>query len=369
MQCQKCGSDNRQGRRFCAECGAALATPCAECGFANEAGEKFCGGCGAPLTDATSAADERTSTVETPLATPGELRQVTIMFADLSGFTKLSQELAPEDTHALLNRFFEALDGVVQSFDGRIDKHMGDSVMAVFGAPVAHSNDPERAIRSALGIHQAVSGLSVDRPMRVHIGIASGQVIASGTGSGTHQEYTVTGDSVNLAARLQDMAASGETCISDAVHIAVAHLVSAEAMEQVSIRGLERPVRVWRLLGLEEAGAQRPERSFVGRQTELRQFTGAVEVCAESGRGQSIYVRGEAGIGKTRLIEEFRASAEGAGFACHTGLVLDFGVGKGQDAIRSVVRSLLDIPAGSGKAVRATTAEKAVARGLVSEAD
>ena len=143
-----------------------------------------------------------------------ERRQVTVLFADLSGFTALSRELDVEETHALLNRFFDAADAVVERYGGRIDKHIGDAVMAVFGAPIAHGDDPERAVRAALDMHDAVAAL--DPPLEIHIGIASGQVVADRTGSDAHREYTVTGDSVNLASRLTDIAARGETLISEA---------------------------------------------------------------------------------------------------------------------------------------------------------
>ena len=122
------------------------------------------------------------------LPQPGDRRQVTVLFADLSGFTRLSSELDAEDTHALLNRFFAAADRIVDSCGGTIDKHIGDNVMAVFGAPIAHDNDPERAVRAACSIHETMEELSseIGRRLQVHIGIASGQVVASGTGSEAH---------------------------------------------------------------------------------------------------------------------------------------------------------------------------------------
>ena len=181
----------------------------------------------------------------------GERREVTVLFADLSGFTKLSSKLDAEETHALLNRFFETVDSIVVGYGGTVDKHIGDNVMAVFGAPVAHGNDPERAVRAALDIHGAMPelGESLGRRLAVHIGIASGDVVASGTGSAAHREYTVTGDSVNLAARLDDMAKRGETRISAAVHRAVAGLFECEAAGEANVKGLDSPVRAWRVLG------------------------------------------------------------------------------------------------------------------------
>ena len=143
----------------------------------------------------------------------GEHRQVTVLFADIAGFTKLTTELGAENIHSLLNRYFETVDAIVANYGGTVDKHIGDNVMAVFGAPIAHDDDPLRAVRAAFEIHRQVGQLhdSRGRKLEVHVGIASGQVVASGTGSDTHRQYTVTGDSVNLAARLQSTAEAGET--------------------------------------------------------------------------------------------------------------------------------------------------------------
>ena len=299
-----------------------------------------------------------------PLASmEGERRQVTILFADISAFTKMSTALDPEETSALLNRYFKAVDGTIQSFGGSIDKHIGDAVMAVFGAPIAHSNDPERAVRAALEIHQVVK--NIEPPINVHIGLASGQVVASDIGSSNHQEYTITGDSVNLASRLQDMAKSGETFLSDAIHQDLAGQLECEDIGEVSIQGLERPVNAWRLEKFHAAGDVTSRHGFVGRDREIKQFRGTLEECRETGCGQTIYIRGEAGIGKTRLIEEFEAIARKANFRCHKSVALDFGVGKGQDAVRLLLRSLLDLPTGSGKVRRAEAAAQAIAKGLI----
>ncbi len=300
-------------------------------------------------------------------AISGERRQVTVLFADIAGYTKLSSKLDAEETHALLNRYFEAVDSIVERYGGSVDKHIGDNVMAVFGAPIAHDDDPLRAVRAALDIHERMVTLSEDVGYRLqaHVGIASGQVVASGTGSDAHREYTVTGDSVNLASRLQDQAAPGETLVSDALHHAVAGVVDCEPLGEVQVKGLDAPVHLWQVGALRDTFDQAKRGTFVGRRAELRQFSGAIEACRETRRGETIVVRGEAGIGKTRLVEEFTAIAADHGFTNHKGLVFDFGVGKGQDAIRAIVRSLIGIPPGSGKAVRHTAAETAFADGLL----
>jgi hypothetical protein len=205
-----------------------------------------------------------------------------------------------------------------------------------------------------------------DHPLKAHVGIASGQVVASGTGSEAYREYTVTGDSVNLASRLQDKAVPGETLVSDALRRAVGSRIDCDALGEVVVKGIDAPVSVWRVKSLRGTHEPTGRVGFVGRRSELVQFSGAIEVCRASGTGQAIIVRGEAGIGKTRLLEEFIRIGTDRGFEAHKGLVLDFGVGKGQDAIRSVVRSLLGIVPGRGKAARQSALQKAVADGLLS---
>jgi class 3 adenylate cyclase/tetratricopeptide (TPR) repeat protein len=319
------------------------------------------------VTLATGPPELTADTTASTLA-EGERRQVTVLFADLSGYTRLSREIDAEELHVLAGRFFDVVDAVVEGYGGTVRKHIGDCIMAVFGAPVAHSNDPERAARAALDIQRRVPALADarGRPLGVHIGVASGQVVASGTGSARHREYTVTGESVNLASRLTDAAQAGEVLISDAVHRALAERLACAEAGALVVKGFAEPVRAWRLLGLREA-AEPGDRPFVGRHSELQRFRALLAACQDVGHGQAIYVRGEAGIGKTRLVEEFQAAARRAGFVCHTGLVLDFGAGTGQDAIRSLVRSLLRIEPGGGsdRAAVQAAAEWAVADGLV----
>ncbi len=294
-----------------------------------------------------------------------ERRQVTVLFADISGFTRLTSELDAEETHALLGDFFGVADQIVERYGGRIDKHIGDAVMAVFGAPVAHTDDPERALRAALEIHAAITELQP--PLTVHLGIASGQVVASKTGSAAHVEYTVTGDSVNLASRLTDMAASGETCVSEAVRRALGDRFVGEDLGPQVIEGLPEPTRVWRLTDI-TSGPGGNRHTFVGRERELAKFVAALRASQKSKSGEVLILRGEPGIGKTRLLEEINSLAETRGFTWHRCLVLDFGAGKGQSPIHALVRSLLGIEPGSEKAARAEAVDGALAKGWLREA-
>ncbi len=293
-------------------------------------------------------------------------RQVTVLFADISGFTEMSGRHDAEEVHARLNAFFAAADEIVADHGGRIDKHIGDAVMAVFGAPVAHTDDPERALRAARAIHEAVSRL--EPPLDVHVGVASGQVLASSTGSAAHVEYTVTGESVNLADRLTDQAAPGETLVSPAVRRALGDRFIGANLGPREIQGLATPIAVWRLDAIATPADQNPH-SFVGRAREKRLFTNAMDGCLESGTGETLVLRGEAGIGKTRLLAEFVEHARRRDVAVYTSLVLDFGAAKGQDVMPALVRSLLGLTQGGGEAERADAASEAIGAGLVAEED
>jgi class 3 adenylate cyclase/tetratricopeptide (TPR) repeat protein len=321
-----------------------------------------------------------TSPTPTPVSAPAsisglasplpeaERRQVTVLFADIAGYTKLADELDAEEVHAILGSFFDLADASVVDHGGTVDKHIGDCVMAVFGAPVAHGNDPERCVRAAIDIGRRMPLVAADlgRSIGVHIGIASGEVMASGTGSARHVEYTVTGESVNLASRLKDKAPTGEIFISDSVYRALAERVDCSEVGELAIKGLAKPVKAWRLLAFREP-TRSGRQAFVGRHRELRQLEAVLAQCRDTRRGRAIYIRGEAGIGKTRLLEQFQTKAEWESFACHSGLVLDFGMGSGQDAIRSLVRSLLGLTGQSSREEIEAAAEKALEDGMLAD--
>lgn len=288
----------------------------------------------------TPASDSASATPISAIS-GGDRRQVTVMFADISGFTRLSSSRDAEEVHALLDRFFGVVDGAIAAHGGTVDKHIGDEVMALFGAPVAHTDDPERAVRAAFAAHEALAKLA--EPIPAHIGIASGQVVASRTGSGDFAEYTVTGGSVNLASRLTGLARPGETVISEEVRGAVADVAECEALGEVEVKGLSEAVTVWRLARLSERSDGGNERVFVGRGREKRQLDAVIADCLEDRSGQIVLVRGEPGIGKTSLVDRFEERAGAAGFERHKGLVLDFGTGRGRDAIPALVASMLGI--------------------------
>ena len=210
MRCSRCQTENREGRRFCASCGAAFARAC-DCGYVNDATDRFCGGCGRLLEREAEAAADRT------FESDGDRRPVAIMFCDLVGYTRLSSRLDPEEVRALLEQFFGVIDAVVERYGGTIDKHIGDAAMALFGAPRAHGDDALRAVRAALEIQALISTKlrTASGPLAVHVALAMGDVVASRVGSERRREYTVIGEAANLAARLLDRAGANEILASE----------------------------------------------------------------------------------------------------------------------------------------------------------
>ena len=217
--------------------------------------------------------------------------------------------LDPEEVHALLERFFALVDSIVDRFGGTIDKHIGDAAMALFGAPLARGNDTERAVRAALEIQAGVPGLAsgLSSPLAVHVGIATGEVIASSVGSQHHRGYTVTGEAANVAARLLDRAVSGETLVSDAVYQATQDVAAYEPIGPLQLKGLSAPVDAWRLTGTRTAASGK--HALVGRRSELGQIRAALDACINGEAGTALLIRGEAGIGKTRLVDELQSIA------------------------------------------------------------
>ncbi len=369
ISCPRCKANNRQGRRYCAECGATLPQPCLECGFSNEPGERFCGGCGVALEDAkqTGGLASRRDAPEDQ----GERRQVTILFADISGYTALAALRDPEETHTILGRFFEAVDSTVTKFGGAIERHIGDNVMGVFGAPMAHDDDPLRAVRAAGEIHRAMAaiGTQVGLELSVHVGIAGGTVMASHTGSTLKAAYGVVGSPVNLAARLQGRATAGETLVSDSVREATEGLIAYESIGPVALRGFEVAVPIWRVVGEHAERNMGRAVPLVGRRAEIKLLGSLLDGVADVGHGKMLYVRGEAGIGKTRLMDAIADLAREREFSCHRALVLDFGMGRAHDPLRTLVTDILGLKPTSSEEDRLAAAGRAVEDMLVEAQD
>ena len=288
-----------------------------------------------------------------------------MLVADISGYSAMCARLDAENVQKLLGRFYDITDRVIANYSGHIIDHAGDGALAVFGAPVAHDNDGERAIRAAFDMHTLSGEIAEtgDGPLRLHVGIASGEVVAATITAGAQPKYAVTGEAVNLAARLNAFAKPGQTLITDAVYRSVSHMLIAQELGNTVLKGFDKPVLLWNVQGLRYTARER--RPFVGRQTELRQLMSALDAARESGNGSALFVRGEAGIGKSYLVDVVRSRAQSRGYVCHMGQVLDFGVRKGQDAIPTIVKDLLGVQAPGDQAALRSAVNRGLANGLL----
>ena len=291
---------------------------CSGCGFEAPADFAFCPKCGARLAAAPASPP--------PASTPdGDRRPVTVLFADLAGFTALSEALDPEDVRAIQNDLFHEMSASIDRYDGFVEKFVGDAVMAVFGAPRAHEDDPERSLRAALLMRERMDALNhrwerrVGRPLALHIGVNTGPVVAGRIGSAADAAYAVTGDTVNTASRLRSAAPAGEILVSDATYQLTHHAFAFAPREEIPLKGKSEPVAVHRLLsplaaprsarGLEALGLDAP---LVGRERELRRMQAAFDEM-RAGRAQALSLIGEPGAGKSRLQREFLGRLEVAG--------------------------------------------------------
>jgi len=249
------------------------------------------------------------------LRAEGERREVTVLFADVSDFTTLASGLDPEEVYNLVNRCLELLVEQVYRYEGIVDKFTGDGLMALFGAPLAHENDVERAVLAALGMQNALRALNVElrrqrRPtIGLRIGLHAGPVIAGKVGSDLRMEYTVIGDTVNLAARLQKAASPGTILVSQAVYQPTALLFDYRSLPPITLKGFPGEINAFEALGLSSRrghvrGVPGLRAPLIGRDAELARLEGAVERLVKEGYGQVIIISGEAGIGKSRLLAE-----------------------------------------------------------------
>ena len=306
--CSACATANEAGRRFCKECGATLTLACPSCGAPNSPDSKFCGQCGAALMGGAAAAPVRE-------AAPSERRLVSVLFADLVGFTTISERRDAEDVRDLLSRYFDAARAAIERHGGLVEKFIGDAVMAVWGTPVAHEDDAERAVRAGLELVDAVAGLGHDIgvDLAARAGVLTGE---AATTVGGLAEGIVVGDMVNTASRLQSAAEPGTVLVGEGTYRSASKAVAFVEVGELSLKGKDELVRAWtalRVIG-ERGGAGRvagTEPPFVGRAEELRLVKDSLHAAEREGKARLVSVMGVGGIGKSRLAWEFRKYVDG----------------------------------------------------------
>jgi class 3 adenylate cyclase len=264
MQCSRCRAENREGRRFCGECGLSLDSACASCGFLNDGSEKFCGGCGRALAAAPARAEPRFSSpnsytpkhlaekiLTSKSALEGERKQVTVLFADLKGSMELLADRDPEDARRILDPVLERMMEAVHRYEGTVNQVMGDGIMALFGAPLAHEDHTVRACYAALRMQDSV-GRYAEELRRLHgvdvqirVGLNSGDVVVRSIGSDLHMDYTAVGQTTHLAARMEQLARPGTTLMTEATLRGAEGYVQVKPLGPTPIKGLTEPLPVY----------------------------------------------------------------------------------------------------------------------------
>jgi class 3 adenylate cyclase/ribosomal protein L40E len=394
LQCLNCGYNNPSDARFCQECGKPLEIACPNCGASNAIRAKFCKNCGYALGANGSGREpsqENTKSNSYPKADPrydrlaastpvslvekmkasahraGERRVVTALFADVVGSTSLAEQMDPEDWTGIMNRAFDLLTPVIYRYEGSIARLMGDALLAFFGAPVAHEDDPARAVRAALDL--VTRGKEYSAELRrthgidfsIRVGLNTGHVVVGEVGSNLAYEYTAMGDAVNLAARLQSAARPMTVLIGESTYRFVKPIFDCTSLGEISIKGKAEPVRVYEVIGIKARaetirGLPGLESPLIGREDELDRLLQATQATM-AGLGRAVLILGEPGIGKSRLVTEWRLrSQEVRGtdrqdslLQWAVGRCLSYGQGLAYHLIIDLLRSLLGLPDSAGE--------------------
>jgi class 3 adenylate cyclase/predicted ATPase len=329
-------------------CGAEMPAGCRSCGAENPAGAKFCMECGTELSAAAeSPAAPAPGAAEAP---PEERRHATVLFADLSGYTAAAERMDPEAVKALVDRTLRRLGEEIERFGGTIDKFIGDNVMGVFGAPVAHEDDPDRAVRAGLAMQDAMKGANRASEERegvsfsLRVGINSGEVMAGAVGD----RYTVMGDAVNVAARLQAAGRPNSVTVGESTYRSTRETIHYERLEPLTLKGKEEPVPAWEataVLAGPKTAAARSQTPLIGREDEAGLLTSMAERIEREDRPHLVTVIGQAGVGKSRLLRELMTNLDDSAHPpiIRRGQCPPYGAGIAYWALAQVLREEFEI--------------------------
>jgi class 3 adenylate cyclase/tetratricopeptide (TPR) repeat protein len=374
MECPKCQFENPENLKFCGECGAKLEKICPRCNSPNPQQFKFCGECGHDLT-LPSKPIPKELTFEEKLAKiqrylpkdltqkilsqrdkiEGERKQVTVMFCDMEGFTPLTEKLGSEEIYSLMDEVYEILIHKVHDYEGTVNEMTGDGIMALFGAPIALEDAPQRAIRSALTIHREINkfseGIKQEKgipSLKMRIGIHTGPVVVGTLGNDLRVEFKAVGDTVNLASRMEGLADPGTTYVTEDTFKLTEGFFRFEALGEKKIKGKEEPVKAYQVIAPStlrtrfDVSSERGLTPFVGRERELELLLDGFER-VKAGKGQAFSIVSEAGCGKSRLLYEFRKAVANEDITFLEGKCLSYGRGVAYHPIIDILKSNFDI--------------------------
>ena len=375
MKCPRCQFDNREEAKFCNECGHKLELACPECGKMNPPDSRFCSGCGHNLilasepTPKAPSFDEKIDKIQRYLPTgltekilaqrdkiEGERKQVSVMFCDMEGFTALVEKIGPEEAYLLMDQVYEILIHKVHDYEGTVNEMTGDGIMALFGAPIALEDAPQRAIRSAIAIHREMTRFNEhvkqekrDLPhIKMRVGIHIGPVVLGTLGNDLRVEFKAVGDTVNLASRMESLAEPATTYVSEETFKLTEGLFRFEALGEKEIKGKDKPCKVYRVIAPStrrtrfDVSAERGLTSFVGRERELDLLLEGFKRSRE-GRGQAVSIISDAGIGKSRFLYEFRKVVTNENITFLEGKCLSYSRNAAYHPIVDVLKSTYEI--------------------------
>src|SRR3989441_9188566 len=344
MRCASCGFENPEGIKFCGECATPLKRRCPQCGVENPPGFKFCGECATPLTERPAIAKSspvavsqspasytprhlaeqilaEQAALEARGVTEGERKTITALFADLKGSTALIEGLDPEEARGILDPALRLMMEAVHRYEGYVAQALGDGIFALFGAPIAHEDHPQRALYAALRMQEEMRRYADTLrekgypPLMMRVGVNTGEVVVRSIHKeDLHTDYVPVGHSTNLAARMEQLAAPGSILVTEQTYKLTAGYFEFKALGKTQVKGVEEPLSVYEVLGAGplrtrlQVAARRGLTRFVGRHSELEQLQRALDQ-AKAGHGQIVGVMGEPGLGKSRLFYEFKLTS------------------------------------------------------------